>query len=76
MHHFEATSEFKLELQSGNAQFESTSAIFWPVCPWNLMDDLEKPKKHLFYGTLSFVHHFIAICEFKLELESRNAQFG
>ena len=31
---------------------------------------------HLFYATLSFVHHFKAIVVFKLELQSRNAQFG
>ena len=31
---------------------------------------------HLFYATLSFVHHFIAIVEFKLGLQSRNAQIG
>ena len=31
---------------------------------------------HLFYATWSFVHHFIAIGEFKLELLSGNAQFG
>ena len=30
----------------------------------------------LFYATSSFVHHFIIICEFKLELQSGNAQFG
>ena len=27
---------------------------------------------HLFYATSSFVHHFIIICEFKLELQSGN----
>ena len=31
---------------------------------------------HLFHATSSFVHHFVAIGEFKLELESGNAQFG
>ena len=31
---------------------------------------------HLFYTTSSFVHHFIAIGEVKLELQSGNAQFG
>ena len=29
---------------------------------------------HLFYATSSFVHHFVAIGEFKLELQSGNAQ--
>ena len=31
---------------------------------------------HLFYTTRSFVHHFIAIGQFKLELKSGNAKFG
>ena len=33
-HHFTAIGEFKLELQSGNAQFRSKSAIFCPVWPY------------------------------------------
>ena len=39
------------------------------------MDDLEKIE-HLFYATSSFAHHFIAIGEFKLQLQSKNAIFG
>ena len=31
---------------------------------------------HLFYATSSFVHHFLAIGELKLELQPGNAQFG
>ena len=31
---------------------------------------------HLFYATSSFMHHSVAIGEFKLELESGNGQFG
>ena len=31
---------------------------------------------HLFHATWSFVHNLVAIGEFKLELQSRNAQFG
>ena len=31
---------------------------------------------HLFYATSSFLHHFIAIGKFKLELQSWNALFG
>ena len=34
-----------------------------------------KTTGHLFYAASSFVHHFIAIIEFKLELQSRKAQF-
>ena len=40
--HFIAIVEFKLELQSGNAQFESNLTISRAMWPWNLMDDLEK----------------------------------
>ena len=37
------------------------------------------PRKtigHHFYVTSSFVHHFVAICEFKLELQCENDRFG
>ena len=37
------------------------------------MDD--PPKNtigHLFFATLSFLHHLVAIGEYKLELQSRN----
>ena len=128
--HFKAIGEFKLELQSGNAQFGSKSVIFFVLCDleiwwmtlknhrapplsrfklcasfhshrwiqtkdtvwkcsiWVKIGDFlsrvtlkfdgwrRKTIGHLFYATLSFVHHFIAIGEFKLELQSRNAQFG
>ena len=40
--HFVPIGEFKLELQSGNAQFGSNSTIFITVWPWNLTDDLKK----------------------------------
>ena len=42
MYHFTALCEIKIKLQSGNTKFGSKSAIFCPVCPWNLTDDLEK----------------------------------
>ena len=42
LHHFVAIGEFKLELQSGNAQSRSKSTIFLAVWPWNLTDDLHK----------------------------------
>ena len=76
VNHFVAIGDFKLEIQSGNAQFGSKSTIFFSrvtlqfdVWPW-------KTIGHLFYATSSFVHHFVAIGEFKLELQSGNAQFG
>ena len=42
MHHFVAIGEFKLKLQSGNAQFGSKSMIFLAVWPCHLTHDLEK----------------------------------
>ena len=73
VHHFVTIGEFKLELQSGNAQFGSKLAIFSRVIlkfdGWH-----RKTIGHIFYATSSFVHHFIAISEFKLQLQSRNAQ--
>ena len=42
MHNFVAIGEFKLEVQSGNAQFGSKSTIFRAVWPCNLTYDLEK----------------------------------
>ena len=41
MYHFIIIYEFKLELQSGHANFGSKSMIFFcPAWPWNLTDDL------------------------------------
>ena len=76
VHHFVAIGDFKLELQSGNAQFGSNSTIFRAVWPCNLTYDPWKTIGHLFYSTSSFVHHFVAIGDFKLELQSGKAQFG
>ena len=129
VHHFIAIGDFKLEIQSGNAQFGSKSTIFSQLCdlaiwcmtlknnrtaflpyfklcvsfrshwciqtwvtvrkrpiwvktddflvvwPCNLTYDLEKTIGHRFYSASSFVHHFVAIGVFKLELQSGNAQF-
>ena len=76
VHHFVAICEFKLELQSGNAQWGSKSRIFFSrvtlkldLWPW-------KTIGHLFYATSSFAYHFVTIGEFKLELQSGNAQSG
>ena len=76
VYHSKSIGEFKLELQSGNAQFGWKLAIFlsrvtlqvdgWP---WKIIG-------HIFYTTLNFVQHFKAIGTFKLELQSGNAQFG
>ena len=49
--------------------FQSRVTLQFDVWPW-------KTIGHLFYATSSFMHHFVAIGEFKLELQSGNAQFG
>ena len=77
INHFKAIGEFKLEWQSGNAQFRSKSAIFVPC-------DLEISRMTLknnrtplrSYAASRFEHHFIAICEFELEFQSENPIFG
>ena len=110
-YHFTGISQYKLELQSGNAKFRSKSVIFlshvtlrFDRWPWKTIGHLIwttssfvhlgqnqkffapvtlkfdrwpwKATGHLFYATSSCVHDFIAICEFKLELQSRNGQIG
>ena len=42
VHHFVPIGEFKLKLQSGNAQSGSNLTIFRAMRPWNLRDDLAK----------------------------------
>ena len=76
VHHFVAVGEFILELQSGNAEFGSNTTIFRAVWPWNFVGWPWKTIGHLFNATSSFVHHLAAIGDFKLEIQSGNAQFG
>ena len=74
--HFVAIGEFKLELQCGNVQFESKSTIFFSrvtlqfdIWPWQTIG--------LPFNVISsVVHHFVAIGDFKLELQSGNDQAG
>ena len=49
--------------------FSSCVTLKFDIWPW-------KTTGHLFYATSSFVHHFVAIGEFKLELQSGKAKFG
>ena len=76
VHHFIAICEFKMQLQSGNAQFWSRLAIFLSCVTLKFDRWHWKTRGHLFYAMSSFVHHLIAICEFKLELQSGNDKFG
>ena len=81
VHHFKSIGEMKLKLQSRNAQFGSKSVIFcqkrrlFEPCDLEILRMTLKKIGHLFYATSSFVYHFVSIGEFKLELQSGNAQF-
>ena len=76
VNHFIAITEFKLKLQPGNAQFGSKSTIFFSRVTLKFDGWPSKTTGHLFYATSSFVHHFVAIGEFKLQLQSGNTKFG
>ena len=75
VHHFKAISEAKLELQSGNAQVGSKLVIFLSCVTLKFDGWPWKSIGHLFYITLSCEHHFKAMGEFKLELQSGNPKF-
>ena len=49
---------------------------FLEPCDLEIWGMTFKTIGHLFYATSSFMHHFVAIGEFKLELQSGNAQSG
>ena len=49
---------------------------FFVPCYLEIWWRTSKNNRHLFYAASSFVYHFIAIGEFKLELQLGNAQFG
>ena len=69
--------QFKLELQPGNTQCRSKSVIFSPSRVSLKFDGWPcKTIGHIFYGTQSLVHHFIAIGPFKLEEQFGNINSG
>ena len=59
----------KLRIWVKIGHFLSRATLIFDRWPW-------KTIGHLSYSTSSFVHHFVAIGEFELELQSRNAKFG
>ena len=67
--YFVAIGEFKLELESGNAQSGSNSTIFRAVWPWNLTDDLEKQQ-----GTSSMLLQ--ALCSISYPLVHSNLSYS
>ena len=71
LHHFKAMGEFKLEIQSGNAQFESNRKMFVP-CDLEIWRMALKNIGHLSYAASSSVHHFIAIGDWSYSPETPN----
>ena len=69
LHHFIPIGEFKLKLQSGNAQFGSKSTIFLAVWPCNLTDDLAKQQ-----GTSSILLQ--ALCSISYPLVNSNWSYS
>ena len=57
---------WKCSIQNKIGALLSLATLQFNGWPW-------KTIGHPFYGTSSLVHHFIAICDFKVELQSRNA---
>ena len=76
VHYLKPLSEFELQLLSGNAQFGWKSAILLPCVNLKLNGWPWETIGILFYITLSFVHHFKAIGEFKLKLQSETLNSG
>ena len=59
----------KRPIQYNIDDFMSRVTLKFDGWPWKITG-------HLFCATSSFVHHFVAISEFKLELQPGSAQFG
>ena len=76
VHHFKSIGEVKLELQPGNTQVGYKLVIFLSCVTLKIDVWTWKTIEHLSYAASTFVHHFIANGEFKLELQSGNAQLG
>ena len=76
MHYFVAICGLKLELKVQKCLIwdkiiNSSPRVTLEFDRWHK----NNPKK-LFYATSSFVHNFVAICRFNLELWYRNTQIG
>ena len=59
----------KYSIQVKIRDFLSHVTLKFNGWPWKIIE-------HLSYTILTFVHHFVAIGEFKQESQSKNAQFG
>ena len=75
VHHFIAISQFELELQSVNAKFRWKSVIF-VLCDLEIWQMTLKNNRASLLTCFKLCGSFVAIYQLKLELWSRNAQFG
>ena len=69
-----ASSQTPRWIQTGITVWKTKSIFFCPLWRWNLMEDLEN-NQFLVYATSNAVHHFKAMGEFKLKVQTRNTQF-
>ena len=73
VHHFKSSQTWATAWKRSNrvkiGNFLSRMTLKIDEWPW-------KTIGHLSYAASTFVHHFIANGEFKLDLQSRNTQFG
>ena len=70
------TGEFKLEVKVRKRKIGAKFNDFFIRVTLKFDRWHWKTIGHLFYATSRFMHHFVAIGEWKLELQSGNAQFG
>ena len=76
VHRFVAIGDFKLELRVRKCPIWVKFDGFWSLVTLKFDGWPWKTIGHLSNATSSFVHHFVAIGEFKLELQSGNGQSG
>ena len=73
VHNFKVIGEFTIECQFGNFRLGLKWVIYFAQCDLKMWPS--KSIGPLVHTMSSFVHHFKAIGEFKLELQSGNIQF-
>ena len=73
--YFKAIGKFKLRSQPQTPDTVQNWLFFIPCDLEIWWMALKKKIGHLSYATARFVHHFITIIEFKLELQTGNTQF-
>ena len=76
VHHFIVNGQLKLRVTVQKRQIRVKMGKFLPSVTLKFDGWRWKTTGHQSYATSSSVHHFIEICEFKLELQSENGYIG